>query len=59
MPYIWSSFELGHGKGEYDGVDACVKRALVKGKLNILGAELLNTHSIVNWCSSTLSYGDS
>ena len=43
------------GKGEHDGARACVKRALVKEKLKISRAELLNAHRIFDWCSSTLS----
>ena len=57
MPHIWSFFESIHGKGEHDGVGACVKRALVKEQLKISGAELLDAHSIVDWCSSALSRG--
>ena len=55
VPHIWSFFESGHGKGEHDGAGACVKRDLVKEQLKILGVELLDTCSIVDWCSSTLS----
>lgn len=55
VPHIWSFFESGHGKAEHDGVGACVKRALVKEKLNISGIELLDAHSIVDWCSLALS----
>ena len=50
-------FKSGHGKGERDGEGACVKRALVKEQLKILGAELLDACSIVDWCISTLSQG--
>ena len=57
VPHIWSFFKSGHGKGEYDGVGTCVKRALVKEQLKISGAELLDACSIVDWCSSTLSQG--
>ena len=34
-----------------------MKRALVKKQLNILGVELLDTRSIVDWCSLALSQG--
>jgi len=27
--HIWNLFEVGHGKGEHDGVGECVKRALL------------------------------
>ena len=50
-------FESGHGKGEHDGVGACVKRALVKGQLKISAAELLDACSIVDWYSLALSEG--
>ena len=50
-------FEFGHGKGEHDGPDACVKRDLVKEQLNILGAEILDARGIVDWCSLALSEG--
>ena len=46
-----------HGKREHDGAGARVKRALFKEQLKILGAELLDDSSIVDWCSSTLSQG--
>ena len=57
VPHIWSFFEFGHGKGKHDGARACVKRATTKEKLKISGVELLDAHSIVDWCSSTLSQG--
>jgi hypothetical protein len=28
VPHIWNYFEFGHGKGEHDGVGACIKRVL-------------------------------
>ena len=31
IPHIWSFFESGHGKGEHDGVGACIKHALSNG----------------------------
>ena len=55
VPHIWTFFESGHGKEEHDGVGACVKRALVKKQLKISAAELLDAHSIVDWCSLALS----
>lgn len=33
LPQILSFFESDHGKGEYDGARACVKRAIVKEKI--------------------------
>ena len=55
VPHIWNFFVSIHGKGEHDGVGACVKRALVKEKMKISIAKLLDAHTIVDWCSSTLS----
>ena len=40
-------FEAGHGKVDHDGAGACVKRALVKEKLKISAAELLDVRSHV------------
>ena len=57
VPNIWSFFESSHGKGKHDGVEACVKRALVKEKLNILATDLHHARSIVDWCSLVLSQG--
>ena len=57
IPHIWCFFEAGYGKGEHDGAGACLKRALVKEQLRISGANFSNAHSIVDWCSSTLSHG--
>ena len=56
VPHIWSFFEFGHGKGEYDGAGACVKKTLVKEQLKISRADLLDARSIVD-CSSALSRG--
>ena len=28
VPHMWNYFETGHGKGEHDGVGACVKTSL-------------------------------
>ena len=59
VPHIQSFFESSHGKGEPNGVGACVKRALVKEQLKISAAELLDARSIVDWCSLALSQGGS
>jgi len=50
-------FESRHGKGEHDGATVCVKRAIVKEQLKILATELLDAHSIFDWCSLALSQG--
>ena len=31
--YLWNFFESGHGKGEHDGVGACIKHALLQHEL--------------------------
>jgi len=28
IKHCWNYFETGHGKGEHDGVGACIKQAL-------------------------------
>ena len=58
VPHIWNFFEFNHGKGEHDGAGACVKRSLVKEQLKISREDLLDAHSIIDWCSSTLSQGE-
>lgn len=55
VPHIWSFFEFGQGKGEHDGVGACVKRALVKEQMKISATELLDARTIADWCISSLS----
>jgi hypothetical protein len=35
VAHIWSFFRFGHGKGEHDGLHACVKRALVNEQIKI------------------------
>ena len=55
VPLIWIFLKFGHGKGEHDGVGACVKRDLVKEQFNFSRVELFDASSIVDWCNSTLS----
>jgi hypothetical protein len=50
IQHIWSFFEAGHGKGEHDGVGACVKRALAREQLKFEDAR-----AIVDWCNTKLS----
>ena len=32
---MWNYFETGHGKGEHDGAEACVKIALRREELKL------------------------
>ncbi|KAH9322640.1 hypothetical protein KI387_017279, partial [Taxus chinensis] len=40
----------GHGKGEHDGVGACIKHALKKQSFDYEGDRLIDAHTIVEWC---------
>ena len=44
VTFLWNFFESGHGKGEHDGVGACVKCALCQDELS--GIILLYTNLI-------------
>lgn len=55
MQYFWNFSEAEHGKGEHDGVGACVKRALAREELKYEGgANSTNATTIVQWCNSTM-----
>ncbi|KAH9312797.1 hypothetical protein KI387_027832, partial [Taxus chinensis] len=50
------STEAGHGKGEHDGVGACVKRALAREELKYKdGAKLKDAKRIVEWCTDNMA----
>ena len=49
---IWNFFENGHGKGEHDGVGACIKCALRKYQMNYQGVCVNDTHDVVEWCKT-------
>ena len=52
---MWNFTEAIHGKGEHDGVGACIKRALACEELKYKdGAILIDTKSIVQWCNTTM-----
>ena len=34
IKYMWNFTEVGHGKGEHDGVGTCIKRALAREELS-------------------------
>lgn len=51
-------FEVGHGKGEHDGVGACVKKAFCREKLRFEGKDKLkNAREIIEWCDKYLYIG--
>ena len=52
----WRFFETGHGKGEQDGVEACVKCALKIYQMNHSPSLLENSNDVVNWCEQNLSH---
>jgi hypothetical protein len=54
--HTWSFFEMGHGKGEHDGVGACVKHALRRYQMNHSTSHLVNSNDVVNWCKKNLSH---
>ena len=57
VKYFWNFIEVGHGKGEHDGVGACVKRALSREELKYKGGTMLeNAKIIVQWCNSMMGY---
>ena len=48
VKHFWTFFEARHGKGEHDGVGACVKRALNREELKYKGGAILeNVETIV------------
>ena len=52
IKHIWNFFESGHGKGEHDGVGACIKRALRKYQMNYQGVRVNDAHDVVEWCKT-------
>jgi hypothetical protein len=58
VPHIWNYFESGHGKGEHDGVGACIKRVLHRKEMKFTTTSLIrDAKSIVEWCSSVMGEG--
>jgi hypothetical protein len=41
LPHILNYFKFGHGKGENDGVGACIKRALHRKEINFTTTSLI------------------
>ena len=55
---MWNFTEVGHGKGEHDGVGTCIKRALACEELKYkYGAILVDEKSIIQWCNATMGLG--
>ena len=53
--HTWRFFETRHGKGEHDGVGACVKHALTRYQMNHSASRLSNSNDVVNWYKQNLS----
>ena len=51
VPHVWNYFETSHGKGEHDGVGACIKIALRREEMKFTGAHLQDASSLVKWCA--------
>ena len=58
VPHMWNYFQTGHGKGEHDGAEACVKTALRREELKLsTNSTIQNAQSIVRWCTSVMGEG--
>ena len=52
VTHIWNYFETGHGKGEHDGVGACIKTALCRKEMKFITIFLIqDAKTIIAWCS--------
>ena len=49
--HTWSFFETGHGKGEHDGVGACMKQALQRYQMSHSASRLKCSAKVVDWCT--------
>ena len=56
IKHCWNFFETGHGKGEHDGVGACIKRVLRRYQMNHSAHRLVNGEEVVQWCIAALSH---
>ena len=54
MPHIWNYFETRHGKGEHDGVGACMKTALRRKEMNLTTISLIQDLNTIVECSSSV-----
>lgn len=54
--HTWSYFEIGHGKGEHDGIGACVKRVLRRYQMNHGATRLKYSAEVVEWCTRNLGH---
>ena len=58
MPHFQNFIEAEHGKGEYDGARACLKRALSREELKYEGGTILQyAKIIVQQCNSIMGLG--
>ena len=54
--HIWNYFEIGHDKGEHDGVGACIRTALQRDEMRFTrNPHIKDVESIVQWCYATMS----
>ena len=52
---MWNFIEASHGKGEHDGVGACIKRALACEELKYKDEAIMkDAKSIIQWCNATM-----
>ena len=56
IKHCWNFFETVHGKGEYDGAGACIKRALRRYQMNPSTNQLVSAKEVVQWCIDALSH---
>ena len=55
IQYMYNFTETGHGKGEHDGANTCIKRALAHEELKYKDGEtFLDVISIIEWCHATM-----
>ena len=52
--HLWNYFEIGHGKGEHNGIGACIKTTLRREEMKFIGALLRDVAYIVKWCASMM-----
>ena len=52
--HTWTFFEIAHGKGDHDGVGACIKHAFRIHQLTHSAARFVNSLNVVYWCKENL-----
>ena len=59
VKHFWNFIEARHGKGEHDGIEACVERAFSREELIYEGGTILEkAETIVQWCNSMMGPGN-